>query len=108
MTHDQIVQEIIRRAHKIGVLSHYCRESQRCLGDRGTPDLLLVGHYRAAFIEVKTPACPTLSSNQVTWMHAIKASGGIHYVLGAEALDNGVVGQILDYLMGGATPLLAA
>lgn len=103
MTHDQVVTEIIKRAHQLGVLTHYCRESQRCLGDRGLPDLVCVGAFHGAFIEVKTPACPTLTAAQVTWKHQVKAAGLIHYVVGPEALDNGAMDRILGYLATGET-----
>jgi hypothetical protein len=54
VTHDDLVSEIMRRATRHHVLSHYCAKSLRCRGDRGMPDLLLVGAYGAAWVEVKT------------------------------------------------------
>ena len=94
--------EIIRRAHHVGVLSHYCKSAQRCLGDRGIPDLALVGMFGAAWAEVKTPNCPTLSPAQTTWKHALIAAGQTYYVVWPVDLDNGKVDRILDGLAQGA------
>lgn len=88
------------------MLTHYCPDSRRCDGDRGIPDLLCIGHFHAAFIEVKT-ANDRLRPDQTTWMHALKAAGQLHYVVGPEALANGVVERILDYLATGSTGLAA-
>jgi len=98
MTHDQIIAEIQRRAKARGMLSHYCRRSVTCNGDRGLPDLFLAGHFAAAWLEVKTPSCPNLTPEQTTWAHCLRAAGQTHYVVGPVQLANGVVDQILDYL----------
>src|SRR6267142_696561 len=52
VTHAVVVAEIMARASRLNVLSHYCGRSQLCQGDRGLPDLLCVGLYFGAFIEV--------------------------------------------------------
>lgn len=80
MTHDEVVHEIQARARRRGVLSHYCHNSIRCEGDRGLPDVLLVGHYGVAFVEVKTPG-DQLKPAQTTWKHALKAAGQLHEVM---------------------------
>lgn len=103
MTHDQVVDEIIRRAHRAGVLSHYCRASQRCLGSRGIPDLYLVGMYHAGHIEVKTDACSTLSPAQTTWRHALMAAGVLYEVMFERDLEaGGAVDMFLGFLTTGS------
>lgn len=103
MTHDVIVGRIMARAGKLGVLAHYCGRSQLCQGDRGLPDLLCVGLYHGAFIEVKMPHSPGLSPEQTSWRHQLAAAGFIHYVVGPGALENGQVDRILGFLATGQT-----
>ena len=98
MTHDAVIEAIISRARAANVLSHYCGQAHLCKGDRGAPDLLCVGPFAAAFLEIKMPASPGLSSGQVNWKHQIRAAGMTHYVLGPECLDNGQADRILRYL----------
>jgi hypothetical protein len=98
MNHDVVVAEIMARARLANVLSHYCGRAHLCGGDRGAPDLLCVGPYAAAFIEVKMPGSPNLSPAQVNWKHQLRAAGMLHYVVGPECLDNGQADRILRYL----------
>lgn len=101
MTHDVVVAEIMARAAKLDVLTHYCGRAQNCQGDRGAPDLLCVGYFHAAWIEVKMPHSPRLSPEQTRWRHQLAAAGCIHYVVGPGALTNGVVDRILGFLATG-------
>jgi hypothetical protein len=101
MTHDVVVAEIMARASKLNVLAHYCGRSQLCQGNRGLPDLLCVGLYFGAFIEVKMPHSANLSPEQTNWRHQLRAAGFIHYVVGPGALDNGQIDRILHYLATG-------
>lgn len=100
MTHDEIVVEIQSRARRRGVLSHYCPDSRRCDGDRGIPDLLLVGMFGAAFVEVKAPH-DRVKPDQTTWKHALRAAGQEYHLVHGDALLNGVVDGILDGLAHG-------
>lgn len=100
MTHDVVVSEIIARAAGRGVLSHYCGRAQLCQGDRGMPDLLLVGAYHHAFVEVKIGR-DQLEPEQTAWRHQLQAAGVIFYVVAGDSLTNGVVDRILDFLATG-------
>lgn len=88
MTHGQIIAAIQDRARRRGVLSHHCPDSRRCDGDRGLPDLLLVGMFGAAWIEVKSPG-DRLKPDQVTWKHALGAAGQVYQVVREGDLDDG-------------------
>ena len=102
MTHDQIVAEIQARAKRRGILSHYCGSAERCHGDRGMPDVLLVGMFGAAWVEVKTPG-DTLRPDQVTWNHALKAAGQLYEVMHESDLAPGhAVDQFLEFVSLGA------
>jgi hypothetical protein len=102
MTHDLVVTEIMTRAKELNILTHYCGRAQNCQGDRGAPDLLCVGFYHAAFIEVKMPHS-TLAPEQTSWRHQLAAAGCIHYVVGPGALTNGQIDRILFFLATGKT-----
>ena len=97
MLHDDVVREIQERAAKLGVLSHYCGKALHCKGDRGVPDLLLVGPHKAAFIEVKTQYA-NLAPDQTTWMHALIGAGQLHYVMREADLENGRLASVLETL----------
>jgi hypothetical protein len=101
MTHDVVVHEIMARARLANVLSHYCGRAHLCSGDRGAPDLLCVGPFVAAFIEVKMPGSADLSPAQVNWKHQLRAAGMLHYVVGPECITNGQADKILHYLATG-------
>ena len=101
MTHDEIVAEIRPGPAGRGVLTHYCPDSRRCEGDRGLPDLLLVGMYGATFLKVKTPN-DTLRPEQTTWKHALRPAGQEYHVIRGDMLLNGIVDGILDGLALGA------
>ena len=86
MTHDEIVAEVQSRARRSGVLSHACGLSQRCSGDRGQPDILLVGAWNVAWAEVKSRYAD-LSPEQTTWHHTLRASGQVCEILHERDLD---------------------
>lgn len=97
MTHDEIVVEIQSRARRRGILSHYCPDSRRCDGDRGIPDLVLIGPHGAAWLEVKAPH-DRIKPDQTTWKHTLRAAGQEYHLIRGDMLLNGVVDGILDGL----------
>lgn len=107
MTHDEIVAEVVTRAKSRGILSHYCKQARFCEGDRGQPDIVCVGKFAAAWLEVKTPY-DRLEPAQTTWMHALKAAGQQHHVIRPAHLDDGTLDGILDSLAYGQPVLFGA
>lgn len=99
MTHDQIVAEIQRRAGARHILTHYCRDSRICDGDRGLPDLVLAGPHGVAWLEVKTHY-DRLSTHQTTWKHMLLGTGQFCMTVYEGDLASGVVDGILDRLAG--------
>lgn len=104
MTHDELVEAIQQRAKARGVLTHYCGPALRCKGDRGAPDLICVGRFRACWIEAKSPY-GRLEPEQTTWQHALKAAGQQHYVIREADLESGLVDGLLDGLAYGQSLL---
>lgn len=97
MKHDDIVSAVIARAAGLGILAHYCKDARFCSGDPGITDLIMVGAHKTAFVEVKTEY-GRMESGQNLWMHALIASGQLHYVVRPADLENGKVDAILDQL----------
>lgn len=54
MTHAELVAAITALADARGLPWHYCPDTRRCKGAKGWPDLVIIGHWRALFREVKT------------------------------------------------------
>lgn len=102
MTHDEVVAEIQARAKRLGILSHYCRNAKTCQGDRGLPDLVLVGPFGGCWVEVKMPG-DKLDPGQVIWKHALFAAAQTYYIVGPDDLtrsssEQGAVNWILGAL----------
>lgn len=100
MNHDEIVAAIVARAKRSKglVLTHYCAAGWMCTGDRGLPDLVLAGPFGVAWLEVKTPAKPKLSPEQVTWKYTLQGSGQRVYVVGASELAGDLIDRIVSAL----------
>jgi hypothetical protein len=98
MTHDQIADEIMRRARARGLRVHYCPDSRRCKGDSGMPDLVFVGQLGGTgWIEVKMPG-DVIRPGQTTWMHTLRAAGQPCEIMTERDLSNGTVDLFLDQL----------
>jgi len=97
MTHDEVVAEIQNRAADRGIYSHYCRNSLRCQGDSGIPDMFLLGPLGAAWIEVKIPG-DRLKPGQARWKYRLLAVKQRHYIVGPAELADGRVDEILDVI----------
>jgi hypothetical protein len=101
MTHDQVVSEIQARAAGRMILSHYCGPSLRCQGDRGMPDLVLIGMFGAGWIEVKMPG-DSREPDQTTWYHRMRAAGQLYETMGpADLAEGGAVDLFLTFLSEG-------
>jgi VRR-NUC domain-containing protein len=101
VTHDEIVKEIQARAQRAGILTHYCGRSERCAGDAGQPDLILIGRQSVAWVEVKTPGADP-SPAQIRWKYALKAAGEIWEVMREEDLaPAGAVNALLEFITRG-------
>jgi len=101
MTHDEVVGAIQVRAAARGILSHYCPRSERCRGDRGMPDLVLVGQDCVVWIEVKTSG-DRLKPDQTRWRYALLAAGEVCEVMhAADLAAGGAVDMILSFAAAG-------
>jgi len=98
MTHDQVVAEIQARAKLRGLVSHYCRRSQRCTGDQGMPDIIIVGRDGVVWLEVKTPQTPDPGPEQIRWKYKLQAAGQVCEIMTETDLEPGMaVDAILEF-----------
>ena len=73
MDEPRLRAEVLSLAEQLGVLAHYCRDSRRCDGPRGLPDLLLAGPGGLALAELK--AGGALEPAQAAWRNILRAAG---------------------------------
>jgi len=98
MTHDEVVTQIQLRARAQNILTHYCGRAERCCGDRGQPDLILVGAWNVAWVEVKSRYAD-LAPDQTTWFHTLRGSGQVCEILNEHDLEpGGAVDALLAFV----------
>lgn len=91
--------EVIELAAKHGVLVHACLDGRKCAGDKGCPDLLLVGSYGTMFVELKSDY-GQLKPEQTTWRYRLIAAGGTGSwdIWRPDDLDSGAIEEVLATL----------
>jgi hypothetical protein len=105
VTHDEIVKEIQVRAARRAILTHYCGRAERCAGDPGSPDLVLVGRAGVAWIEVKTAGTGP-SPAQIRWKYALLSSGQIWEIIHEHDLaPGGAIDTLLEITDAGVVTL---
>lgn len=77
MTEQQLLEHVLARAAELKILVYHHPDSRRALGNRGFPDLVLLGRSGLMFAELKS-ATGALSPGQ-TWWRYLLISCGINY-----------------------------
>jgi len=54
LTEAELLAEVTKRCDQLGLLHHHCRDSRYCDGNRGWPDLVIVGPQGVLFRELKS------------------------------------------------------
>ena len=85
---------IIAAAVALGYLVHHCYDSRLCGPHAGLPDLILVGHGRIIFVELKKQR-GRKSFGQYQWENALVAAGGECYTWRPSDWSSGSVERIL-------------
>src|SRR5215469_3997141 len=74
MTEAELRGLVTRECTRLGLLWHWCRDSRVCEGNRGLPDLVILGRGGILLAELKGPDGET-SADQDKWLwHAWAAS----------------------------------
>ncbi|MCW2903116.1 MAG: hypothetical protein JWO67_5381 [Streptosporangiaceae bacterium] len=100
MNHTELLVEVQDLLDDRGLVWHYCRDSRRCQGTPGLPDLVIVGQY-VLFAELKGDG-DTMSSGQTSWKWVLLAAGARHVVWTSRDLTSG---RIRDQLAAVAGPV---
>lgn len=85
-----LLLEVQAECERLGLLHHHCRDSRRCEGFRGLPDLIIAGPGGLAFAELKDEDGET-SADQDRWLYALHLAGVPWFVWRPENWDSGVI-----------------
>lgn len=66
MSEAELLAEVIKLCEQLGLLYHHCPDGRGCQGQRGLPDLIVLGIRGLALIELKS-ADGELSGDQQRW-----------------------------------------
>lgn len=91
-----LTRQVMAAAQGLGLLVHHCPDSRRCEGDKGLPDLIIIGSRGVLFAELKGEDGET-SAAQDEWLYALHRSGAPYSVWRPEDWWSG---RIIDTLRG--------
>lgn len=86
---------VLALAERVGVLAHWCADSRRCVGDRGFPDLTIVGSHGVIFAELKTDRGMT-SAEQDLWIWTADRAGIRAVVWRPDHLIDGTIERLME------------
>jgi hypothetical protein len=90
--------QVVALARGLGLLAHWCRDSRKCAGDPGFPDLTIAGPGGVLFGECKMPGGET-SPAQDHWIWTLWKTGATVMMFRPVALENGVIERTLEQLL---------
>lgn len=97
--------EVMGLAQRMGLLVHWCPDSRKCYGQKGFPDLTIVGPGGILFAECKMPdGQTTAEQDRWGWMlsqdrRRYRNREDIRYELWFPVhLENGTIEKVLDKL----------
>lgn len=94
MSESVFTGEVMRLARRLGLLAHHCKDSRKCEGAAGFPDLIALGERGLLIAELKTENGDT-SAGQDLWAWTASRSGLAIPVLRPADLDSG---RIIDMM----------
>lgn len=68
------IAQVMGIAQRMGLKVHWCSDSRKCYGDKGFPDLVIIGRHGIRFAELKMPDGDT-SADQDGWAYALHEVG---------------------------------
>lgn len=110
MTETEFLEKVTMMAAGKGLLWHHCTDSRRCDGQRGFPDLVIVGPRGITLVELKIPGGET-SAEQDLWHWTLnqvdslcgrecERNGQFHQLWTPSGLENGRIERELSDLAG--------
>ena len=97
MTEAEFAGEVEARIRAAGLLYHWCRDSRRCAGQRGFPDLIIAGSRGLLAAELKLADGET-TAGQDLWGWTIRESGHAWVLWQPADLGNGRIDSALMLL----------
>lgn len=96
MTEADLTEAVIALAGELGLLCHWCRDSRKCKGHKGLPDLIIVGR-KLLFAELKSETGDT-SGDQDLWLYKLDRAGQMWVVWRPADYGNGTIRETLEAL----------
>jgi hypothetical protein len=97
VTEEEFTGSVVARIDRLGLMYHHCRDSRKCAGRRGFPDLVSAGRRGVLFAELKMPDGET-SAEQDLWAWTLRKAGQAWVLWEPADLDNGVIDGALVQL----------
>ena len=95
MTEDELQAKVTAMCDERGLMWHHCRDSRRCHGRRGLPDLLLAGEHGVLFRELKGEHGVT-SSMQDLWGWILRKAGQDWALWRPSDLESGLIAAEME------------
>lgn len=105
MTEEQFALEVEARIKDLGLLGHRCKDSRKCAGRRGFPDLVIAGIRGVLFAELKLADGET-TAEQDLWGWTLRESGHAWVLWEPADLGNGRIDSALMLLTLGSFPAI--
>lgn len=96
MTEADLTGAVIALAEELGLLVHWCRDSRKCKGRKGLPDLIIVGR-KLLFAELKSGTGGT-SGDQDLWLWHLDRAGQMWVLWRPADYENGTIRETLEAL----------
>lgn len=90
----QLQADVLDLANRLRFACHHCYDSRLCGPHAGMPDLILVGHGRLIFAELKRQGGYE-STRQRGWRFALQAAGAEVYIWRPRDWSNGTIERVL-------------
>ena len=97
MTEHELLAETIKLCEQLGLLYHHCPDGRGCRGQRGLPDLIVLGGNGLAMLELKS-ADGEPSADQALWAWTLHKIGATYALMQPLQLETGELRTFLEGL----------
>ncbi|HEV2244924.1 MAG TPA: hypothetical protein VGR98_28070 [Streptosporangiaceae bacterium] len=99
MTETELAAAIIEHCDRLGLAVHHCRDSRKCEGTPGLPDMIIASVYGIMFAELKGPDGDT-SADQDMWLYTLHKAAAPYAVWRPHDWESGLIQNHLAWLAG--------
>lgn len=97
MTEAELLTEVVKLCRQLGLLYHHCPDGRGCQGQRGLPDLIVVGTGGLALLELKSENGDD-SADQALWAWTLYKAGARYALMRPAELEDGTLRTFLEQL----------